>query len=203
MLRQPGIVALVAEMRRSAPTSIAIGPILSLKADRLAVTANLFLEKTFGRSREEGNALSYGWQVKYELRDGLGVGVEGFGVIDDLGRPPPWHEQEHRIGPVIFTETEVRRSYKVAVDAGLLFGLTRDARRGAEAQSWRAARSDPARRPGPIGLRPRAASASASPRSRLWARAPSLRAPSPWRRLRCAARGGSAPACRRRRQPAP
>ncbi len=111
-------------LHRDTTNAVLFGPILSLKLDKLAITTNPFLERTFGRNHEEGIALSYGWQVKYEVREGFGVGVEGFGVIDNLGHSPPSSEQEHRIGPVLYTEIPVRSDYKIVADVGLLFGLT-------------------------------------------------------------------------------
>lgn len=120
-----GLFTEVTASTHSATTNaVVFGPVLTLKFDKLSFTTNPFLEQTFGRNHEEGIALSYGWQLKYDVRDGFGVGVEGFGVVDDLGNAPPWSEQEHRVGPVIFTEIPIRSDYKIVADAGLLFGLT-------------------------------------------------------------------------------
>ncbi len=104
--------------------TVVFGPIMTLKADKLSLTANPFFEKTFGRNREEGTAFVYGWQAKYEIRDGFGLGIEGFGVIDNIGNPPPLREQDHRIGPVVYTEWELRKDYKVVMDVGVMFGLS-------------------------------------------------------------------------------
>jgi hypothetical protein len=104
--------------------TVVFGPIVTLKADKLSLTANPFFERTFGRNHEEGTAFVYGWQAKYEIREGFGLGVEGFGVIDNIGSPPPLREQEHRIGPVAYTEWELRKDYKVVMDVGVMFGLT-------------------------------------------------------------------------------
>jgi hypothetical protein len=101
------------------------GPILVAKADRLSFAANPFFEQTFGRNHVEGIALSYGWQAKYELGKQISVGIEGFGAIDDIGNSPSWSNQEHRIGPAIFTEVDLGRDFKVTPDLGVLFGLTR------------------------------------------------------------------------------
>jgi hypothetical protein len=104
--------------------ALIVGPIVMVKSQKLSFTANPFVEQTFGRNRTEGIALNYGWQAKYEVRDGFAMGVEGFGVVENLGSSPPWSEQEHRIGPVIFTEIEVAKGFKITPDIGLLFGLT-------------------------------------------------------------------------------
>ncbi|MDX2158347.1 MAG: hypothetical protein SFW09_17760 [Hyphomicrobiaceae bacterium] len=114
-----------ASMHSKTTNSALFGPILTLKADKLSFTANPFLERTFGRNHEEGIALNYGWHAKYELRDGLAIGIEGFGVVDNLGHAPPLEQQEHRIGPAVFTELALARDVKITPDLGLLFGLTR------------------------------------------------------------------------------
>jgi hypothetical protein len=117
--------AVEASMDRATTNAVVFGPILAVKLDKLALNTNSFLEQTFGRNKAEGIALNYGWQAKYELREGFAVGIEGFGVIENLGDPLPWSEQEHRIGPAIFTEIALTRDFKIAPDIGLLFGMTR------------------------------------------------------------------------------
>lgn len=105
--------------------AVVFGPILSMTAGKLSITANPFLEKTFGRNREDGLAFNYGWQVKYDLREGFAVGIEGFGLIDNIGHAPPWSEQEHRVGPVVYKEVEIAKDVKITPDIGVLFGLTK------------------------------------------------------------------------------
>ena len=90
---------------------------------QIIVALNPFLEQTFGHNRVEGIALSYGWQAKYEVRDGLAVGIEGYGLVENLGNSPALADQEHRIGPVLFMEIELG-GLKLTPDVGLLFGLT-------------------------------------------------------------------------------
>lgn len=101
------------------------GPIITLAAQKLSFTANPFLERNFGRNSVEGIAFTYGWQAKYEVRDGFAVGIEAYGRIEHLGDPPPWSEQEHIIGPVVYAEIPLGRDFKIAPDIGVLFGLTR------------------------------------------------------------------------------
>jgi hypothetical protein len=116
--------AVEASLHHDTTNSLIFGPIVTHKSGKLSLTANPFFEKTFGRNHVEGIALNYGWQTKYEVRDGFAVGVEGFGVVENLGNSPPWPEQEHRIGPVIFTEIALAKNFKITPDIGLLFGLT-------------------------------------------------------------------------------
>lgn len=116
--------AVEASLHPDTTNSLIFGPIVTLKADKLSLTANPFLERTFGRNHVEGLALAYGWNAKYEVREGFAIGVEGFGLIEHLGNAPPWSDQEHRIGPAIFTEIALTKDFKITPDIGLLFGLT-------------------------------------------------------------------------------
>ncbi|MFM9941741.1 MAG: hypothetical protein ACKVP7_19830 [Hyphomicrobiaceae bacterium] len=114
-----------ASVHRDTTNAVQYGPIVTLKADKLSFTANPFFEKTFGRNHIEGTAFVYGLQAKYDIREGFALGIEAFGVIENLGNTPPWEEQEHRIGPVLFTEFELAKDVKIAPDFGVLFGLTK------------------------------------------------------------------------------
>jgi|EndMetStandDraft_5_1072996.scaffolds.fasta_scaffold68521_2 hypothetical protein len=116
--------AIEASVHQDTTNSLIFGPIATLKADKLTFTANPFLEKTFGRNNVEGIALNYGWQVKYELRKSFAIGIEGFGIIENLGNSPALRDQEHHIGPAIFTEIALSKDLKITPDVGLLFGLT-------------------------------------------------------------------------------
>jgi hypothetical protein len=117
-------VALEASIHDESTNALVFGPIVTVKRDKLMWTFNPFLEQTFGRNREEGIALDYAWQAKYELRESLAVGVEGYGLLENLGDPPRLAEQQHRIGPVLYTEFEVAKDFKIAPSIGVLFGLT-------------------------------------------------------------------------------
>jgi hypothetical protein len=110
---------------RPQPIPLFFGPIVTLKDDKLSFTANPFFEKTFGRNNVEGIALNYAWHAKYAVRTGLAVGIEGFGVVENLGSSPALRDQEHRVGPAIFAEFALTKDLKITPDIGLLFGLTR------------------------------------------------------------------------------
>ena len=112
-------------VNRDTTNAVQAGPIVTFKADKLSMTANPFFERTFGRNHIEGTALVYGWQAKYDIRQGFAVGIEGFGVVENLGNSPAWEDQEHRIGPVLYTELELAKGVTIAPDVGVLFGLTR------------------------------------------------------------------------------
>ncbi len=114
-----------ASVRDDVTNALFFGPIVTAKWDQVTLAANPFLSQTFGRNREEGIAFVYGWQAKYQIREGLAVGIEGFGSIENIGNSPRVAEQEHVVGPVVFTEIEVTKDFKITPDIGLLFGLTR------------------------------------------------------------------------------
>jgi hypothetical protein len=105
--------------------NINFGPVVSFKLDKVSVNANPFFEKTFGRNKIDGIAFSYGWNAKYELTKTFSVGIEGFGVVENIGHGTPLDEQQHRIGPAIFTEIEIAKDYSISPDLGILFGLTK------------------------------------------------------------------------------
>jgi len=104
--------------------SSVFGPIIALQAGKLSFAVNPFLEKTFGRNRVEGIALTYGWNAKYQLNEALAVGLEGFGLIENLGDPRPLSGQEHRIGPALFATLKITDELTITPDVGVFFGLT-------------------------------------------------------------------------------
>jgi hypothetical protein len=140
-----------AAIDRDATNSTTFGPVIQFGTDKTSLTLNPFLSKTFGQNREDGIALNYGWQAKHELREGLAFGIEGYGVISNLGNSQGLDFQEHRIGPVLYFERELGSSKnggsatklsmkdtkgatgggmadaatpKLAFEVGVLFGLT-------------------------------------------------------------------------------
>jgi hypothetical protein len=105
--------------------NVNFGPVISVKLDKVSLNANPFFEKTFGRNKIDGIAFTYGWNAKYALTEKFAVGIEGFGVVENIGGGTPLDEQQHRIGPAIFTEIEITKDYSISPDLGILFGLTK------------------------------------------------------------------------------
>jgi len=100
------------------------GPIFAFALGGVQNTANTFFEKSFGKNREEGWGFAYAWQSKVELEEGLGIGIEAFGEVEDIGEDPPVSEQEHRLGPVVYYDMEVGEDREIGIAFGVLFGLT-------------------------------------------------------------------------------
>jgi hypothetical protein len=102
--------------------AVVFGPIIRLGAGPTSLILNPFLEKTYGRNREEGTAFLYGWQLKHEVRKGFWLGVEGFGSLPDIGGEGG--PERHRIGPLLTWEWEVADKRSLTFETGILFGLT-------------------------------------------------------------------------------
>ena len=132
-----------------------LGPILQFGREKSFLAFNPFFARTFGVNSTEGIDFNYAWQAKHEVATGVSVGIEGYGVVPNLGNSPGLDFQEHRIGPVLYFEKELSATAtggpaklgkamsmtdakspapaddgaggnapKLAVEAGVLFGLT-------------------------------------------------------------------------------
>lgn len=100
------------------------GPILKFANERLALTLNPFLEKTFGQNHETGIAFTYGWQLGARIQNGVVLAIAGFGAIDNLGDPPALQDQEHKIGPIVSFEHEINEKQTLTLELGAFAGLT-------------------------------------------------------------------------------
>jgi hypothetical protein len=110
--------------------TLTFGPIIQFGNDKASLTLNPFLQQTFGINRDEGIAFSYGVMAKREIKEGASIGIEAYGTIPDIGGGTPVAFQEHRIGPVIYLETDIgpkpegREAPKAGLEIGMFFGLT-------------------------------------------------------------------------------
>lgn len=106
--------------------SLVFGPIakLSTPGGKGWITINPNIEDQFGRNAGPGLNLLYGWQARWKLNETWAIGVDGFGKIADLAHAPDARDQDHRVGPAVYTELQITADRKVTVDASLLVGLT-------------------------------------------------------------------------------
>jgi hypothetical protein len=118
-------VGVQASTNSETQNNVQFGPVVSQKLDKVSLNFNPFLEKTFGRNSIDGIAFVYGWNAKYELNKNLSVGIEGFGVVENIGGGTPIDEQQHRIGPALFMEIPITKDFSISPDLGILFGLTK------------------------------------------------------------------------------
>jgi hypothetical protein len=104
--------------------SLIFGPIIKVSSKTASFTSNLYFEDTFGRNRDPGLRALYGWQGRVEVSDDLGLGIEGYGAIDNISDAPPASEQDHRIGPAAYFSSNLDGDRTFSVDVAVLFGLT-------------------------------------------------------------------------------
>jgi hypothetical protein len=108
------------------PDEILFGPLARLVRGNNSATINTFFVGQVGDHVEvDGLELKVNWQLKRELNERWGLGVEGFSEIEDLAHAGSFDEQQHRLGPVAyyeFPQTEGRPDWKAA--GGVLFGLS-------------------------------------------------------------------------------
>jgi hypothetical protein len=123
---------------RDEPNEILFGPLARFRKGRDSTTLNtFFIGQVGGDPTIDGLEFQYNWQLKHELNRRVAFGVEAFGEIEDLSNAGSFHDQLHRVGPVIYLnwgqeaeeefETEREQEseapeWKLA--GGILFGLS-------------------------------------------------------------------------------
>lgn len=127
------------------PDTTTSGPVFQFGNDKTSLTVNPFFVRSFGPNKTSGTDFSYGWQVKQQVREGFSVGIEGYGYVPNIRNAPGSDFQEHRVGPVLYFERELKAAPwviapvksglkdaaagggegpKLQMEAGVLFGLT-------------------------------------------------------------------------------
>jgi hypothetical protein len=113
-------------LQEDLPDEILFGPLARFVRGHDSVTINTFFVGQVGDHVEiDGLELKVNWQLKRELNEKWGLGVEGFSEIEDLAHTGSFDEQQHRLGPVAYYEfphAEGRPEWKAA--GGVLFGLS-------------------------------------------------------------------------------
>ncbi len=119
---------------------LTFGPLVSIElAKGLELTLNPLFQKSWDPSAP-GIDFNYAWQLKREISDNVAIGVEGYGVIPDIGNAPSIDGQEHRVGPVLYLSHDMAagggsgmklgaqaadaKGAKVELQLGVLVGLT-------------------------------------------------------------------------------
>ena len=104
-------------LRDDETNTLTFGPIVQFGTEKTSLTVNPLFARTFGQNRSPGVDFTYAWGVKHELREGFAVGIEGYGVIPNIGHSPGIDFQEHRIGPMIYLQRELGGRGGTAVPA--------------------------------------------------------------------------------------
>ncbi len=105
--------------------SLEFGPLVQSLIGPFNNTVNLLFEQQYGSDRDSASmSFNYAWQTLYKVTHGVKVGFEAFGEIDSFANDPPkLSEQDHRIGPVSYYETDLG-PFELSIGGGFLFGLT-------------------------------------------------------------------------------
>jgi hypothetical protein len=85
------------------------GPMITAQLGRFSLSTNTFLDKTFGRNREEGMGLLLAWQGRYEIADKIKIGMEGYTYVPEIGAGSrtPQTGTANRIGPMVIFEVDL------------------------------------------------------------------------------------------------
>lgn len=103
--------------------AVEIGPIAEIGLGPVETVTNFFFEVPF--AEEEGTGIAYAIQAQYPVIEHLGVGFEAFGGVENVFKGES--EDEHFIGPAVFTELDLGRGRVLEPRVALLFGLTDEA----------------------------------------------------------------------------
>jgi hypothetical protein len=102
---------------------LTFGPLIGFKAGRFDITLNPLFQKAWNPDAP-GIDFAYAWQVKTGIADKIGLGVEGYGTVPDIGNAPGLDFQDHRMGPVVYIENDIANGVKSELQLGVLFGMT-------------------------------------------------------------------------------
>jgi len=113
-------------LQNHSPDEILFGPLAKYVRGRDSAAINAFFIGQVGDEAEiDSLELKLNWRLKHEFNEKWGLGVEGYGEIEDLSHAGTFDEQKHRIGPVAYYEFgghEGKPKWEFA--AGTLFGIS-------------------------------------------------------------------------------
>jgi hypothetical protein len=110
--------------------TLTFGPLIKFGDDALSLTLNPLFTHSFGPNHEDGLAFVYAVGLKGALRESLAIGIEAYGTLPDIGDSPSPNFQDHRIGPVVYIDHDLRpargdeRATKLSLEIGAFVGLT-------------------------------------------------------------------------------
>ena len=99
------------------------GPIGEVSLGPVNVIGNLFVETPFSNGEDPG--LSYAFSAATSVGGGFALGAEAFGDIEEaFGDAPGFSDQEHLLGPAVYTELDLGRGRVLEPRLAALFGLS-------------------------------------------------------------------------------
>lgn len=121
-------------MLHQSPDEITFGPLLRKEIGPTINTVNLFLSKEVGPSTSTGRmSFSYAWETRIATGWIIEPGFQAYGEPGPFGHFAPIGQQDHRIGPQLFTRISDLGPGTLKMNGGFLFGLTPATPR----QTWR------------------------------------------------------------------
>jgi hypothetical protein len=119
-----------ARVHRDETNTLTFGPVIKFGDDAISLTLNPLFAQTFGPNHEDGLAFTYAAGLKRSLSETLAIGIEAYGTIPNIAHSPRSDFQDHRIGPVLYIDRDVRlgradtKAAKLSLEIGALVGLT-------------------------------------------------------------------------------
>src|SRR5690606_4567074 len=101
------------------------GPIASLEAGPVELVGNFFVDVPFEEDSDPG--LAYAFQASMPVMPLLDVGFEAHGGVEEaFGESQSFDEQEHVIGPALYSELDLGGGRILEPRVAVLFGLTEE-----------------------------------------------------------------------------
>ncbi|HVH81674.1 MAG TPA: hypothetical protein VM782_19895 [Stellaceae bacterium] len=109
---------------KGSPNETTFGPTLRKEFFHTINTANIFFQKDLGPHADGHVNFQYAWETRIALGTPVEPGFQAYGHIGPIGNPLPISQQDHRIGPQLFTEIHALGPGTLKMNGGILFGLT-------------------------------------------------------------------------------
>lgn len=104
---------------------VRLGPLFQKKINAVQLNANVLFDRYFSESPSRDTELSYQWQAKYEWKENLEFGVQGFGEVGPWKDWAPRSEQLHLLGPVLFGKVPLSAKQKLEYSVAYLIDPSR------------------------------------------------------------------------------
>jgi hypothetical protein len=103
---------------------IEFGPVFQTEFGRTQLNANVFFDRDFGSTGDEGGQteMKYQWQVRHHWRPAFDFGLQGFGELGTWNHWLPHDQQSHRAGPAFFGGWPLGDGRELRYQAAYLFG---------------------------------------------------------------------------------
>jgi hypothetical protein len=109
---------------KGSPNETTFGPTLRKEFFHTVNTVNLFVEKELGPHADGHTNFLYAWETRIALGTPVEPGFQAYGDIGPITGPLPVGQQDHRIGPQLFTQISDLGPGTLKMNGGVLFGLT-------------------------------------------------------------------------------